>query len=111
MAVLEYMSTNVDPKELSHTDLWNICRDTAIKPDYLKKCQNESIIRYIVGTSVEEGKQQLKRFMTAWEKDGKSKEDAANILFMVNESIERCGGRKSLLTPLGAAKKKLEKVL
>ena len=111
MAVLEYMSTEVDPKDLSHTDLWSICRDEYIKPDYLKKCQNESIIRYVVGTSIDEGKQQIKRLMTAWEKDGKEKKDATELLTIVNKSIERCGDRKSLLTPLRTAKKKLEKVL
>ena len=102
------MST--DLTKLNHYDL----HDRIMNPETSEKdkadCQAEVVIRYIVGTSVECGKQELKSLITAWEDDNKIKEDAAALLVVVKQCISRCD-RKSLLTPLNTAKKKLEKVL
>ena len=101
------MSTDIT--KLNHYDLRDLSMNPKLSEQEKQACQAEMVIRYIVNTSVECGKQELKRLITAWEQDNKIKEDAAALLVVIKECISRCD-RKSLLTPLNTARKKLEAV-
>ena len=99
-----------DIKKISTYGLKMLIADDTLSDEDKFKYECESAIRWIIGTTVEDGKRGIGELIKAWEKDGKIKEDAEDLLLIVNQCIERCK-RKGLLVPLGSAKKKLEKVL
>ena len=99
-----------DIKKISSYELNVLITDSTLSDDDKFKYECESAIRWIIGTSVEDGKREIRKLIKAWEEDGKGKEDAETLMAIVKQCIERCQ-RKGLLVPLGSAKKKLEKVL
>ena len=97
-------------RDIDALSLYELCNNPNATDFNKSPYLHEARLRNITGSSVECGKQTLKRLMDDWEANGKEQTEAAQLMPTIDDSLAR-ESRKSMLTVLNSAKRKLEKVL